>query len=96
MNRKVSIAPMMDCTDRHERYFLRLISKNVLLYTEMIVSEAIDRGDKNNYFGRTEFDSPEVDNEVIIPVTNSHLRVGEFYDVQVTGAREYDLIGKIK
>ena len=47
MNRKVSVAPMMDCTDRHERYFLRLISKNVLLYTEMIVSEAIDRGDKN-------------------------------------------------
>ena len=46
MNRKVSVAPMMDCTDRHERYFLRLISKNVLLYSEMIVSEAIDRGDK--------------------------------------------------
>ncbi len=46
MIRKVSVAPMMDCTDRHERYFLRLISKNVLLYTEMIVSEAIDRGDK--------------------------------------------------
>ena len=46
MNRKVSIAPMMDCTDRHERYFLRLISKNTLLYTEMIVSEAISRGDK--------------------------------------------------
>jgi tRNA-dihydrouridine synthase A len=37
---------MMDCTDRHERFFLRLISKNVLLYTEMIVSEAINRGDK--------------------------------------------------
>ena len=47
MNRKVSVAPMMDCTDKHERYFLRLISKNILLYTEMIVSEAIDRGDKN-------------------------------------------------
>ena len=46
MNRKVSVAPMMDCTDRHERYFLRLISKNTLLYTEMIVSEAISRGDK--------------------------------------------------
>ena len=46
MNRKVSVAPMMDCTDKHERYFLRLISKNALLYTEMIVSEAIDRGDK--------------------------------------------------
>ncbi len=46
MNRKVSVAPMMDCTDKHERFFLRLISKNVLLYTEMIVSEAIDRGDR--------------------------------------------------
>ena len=45
MNRKVSVAPMMDCTDKHERYFLRLISKNSLLYTEMIVSEAIHRGD---------------------------------------------------
>tara|TARA_A100001011_G_scaffold370902_1_gene427692 strand:+ start:983 stop:1975 length:993 start_codon:yes stop_codon:yes gene_type:complete len=46
MIRKVSVAPMMDCTDRHERYFLRLISKNILLYTEMIVDEAISRGDK--------------------------------------------------
>ena len=46
MNRLVSVAPMMDCTDKHERYFLRLISRNVLLYTEMIVSEAIDRGDR--------------------------------------------------
>ncbi len=46
MNRKVSVAPMMDCTDRHERFFLRLISKNILLYTEMIVDEAINRGDK--------------------------------------------------
>ena len=46
MNRTVSVAPMMDCTDRHERYFLRLISKNTLLYTEMIVDEAINRGNK--------------------------------------------------
>ena len=46
MNRKVSVAPMMDCTDRHERFFLRLISKNTLLYTEMIVDEAINRGDE--------------------------------------------------
>ena len=46
MNRLVSVAPMMDCTDRHERFFLRLISKNTLLYTEMIVDEAISRGDK--------------------------------------------------
>ena len=46
MNRKVCVAPMMDCTDRHERFFLRLISKNTHLYTEMIVDEAISRGDK--------------------------------------------------
>ena len=46
MIRRVSVAPMMDCTDRHDRYFLRLISKNVMLYTDMIVSEAIKRGDK--------------------------------------------------
>ena len=52
MDRKVCVAPMMDCTDRHERFFLRLISKNVLLYTEMIVSEAIDRGDKKKLLSK--------------------------------------------
>ena len=46
MIRKVSVAPMMDCTDRHDRFFLRLISKNVMLYTDMIVSEAIKKGNK--------------------------------------------------
>ena len=51
MNRKVSVAPMMDCTDRHERFFLRLISKNSLLYTEMIVDEAINRGNKKKLLG---------------------------------------------
>ena len=47
MYRKVCVAPMMDCTDRHERFFLRLISKNVLLYTEMIVAKAIIKGDRD-------------------------------------------------
>ena len=46
MIKKVSVAPMMDCTDRHDRYFLRLVSKNVMLYTDMIVSEAIKNGNK--------------------------------------------------
>ena len=64
MNRKVSVAPMMDCTDRHERYFLRLISKNVLLYTEMIVSEAIDRGDKKRLL---EFN---IDEKIISEIEN--------------------------
>ena len=40
-NRRLSIAPMLDCTDRHERYFLRLISKNILLYSEMVVATGL-------------------------------------------------------
>ena len=47
MKKIVSVAPMMDCTDRHDRYFLRLISKNAMLYTEMIVANAIIKGDKD-------------------------------------------------
>ena len=47
MNKSVSVAPMMDCTDKHDRYFLRLISKNVMLYTEMIVANAIIKGDRD-------------------------------------------------
>ena len=55
----------------------------------------IDRRDAKNYYGRTEFDSPEVDNEVIIPAMDSHLRIGDFADIKITGAKEYDLIGRI-
>ena len=47
MNQSVSVAPMMDCTDKHDRYFLRLISKNTKLYTEMIVAKAIIKGNKD-------------------------------------------------
>ena len=46
INRKISVAPMMDCTDRHDRYFLRLISKNVMLYSEMIASKSAIHGDR--------------------------------------------------
>ncbi|MGH8303602.1 MAG: tRNA dihydrouridine(20/20a) synthase DusA, partial [Steroidobacteraceae bacterium] len=45
INRKISVAPMMDWTDRHCRFFLRGFSPSVLLYTEMITSAAIVRGD---------------------------------------------------
>ncbi len=47
MKKSISVAPMMDCTDKHELYFLSLISKNVKLYTEMIVSNAILKGDRD-------------------------------------------------
>jgi tRNA-dihydrouridine synthase A len=46
LNRTVSIAPMMGYTDRHARYFLRLISRHVLLYTEMVTTGAVLHGDR--------------------------------------------------
>jgi len=50
LNRKFSVAPMLDWTDRHCRYFLRLISKHTLLYTEMVTTGAIIYG-KGDYLG---------------------------------------------
>ena len=44
-NKKIYVAPMMQYTDKHDRYFLRIISKNVILFTEMIPSNAIIHGD---------------------------------------------------
>ncbi|MEO0396720.1 MAG: tRNA-dihydrouridine synthase, partial [Cyanobacteria bacterium P01_A01_bin.137] len=43
----LSVAPMMDRTDRHFRYFMRQITRKTLLYTEMITSQAILHGDRN-------------------------------------------------
>jgi len=43
---KFCVAPMMEWTDRHCRYFLRLISKHTLLYTEMVTADAVLRGDR--------------------------------------------------
>ncbi len=51
IDRTFSIAPMIDWTDRHDRYFLRLISKQTLLYTEMITTGAIIHGDKERHLG---------------------------------------------
>jgi tRNA-dihydrouridine synthase A len=58
INRTVSVAPMMDCTDKHDRYFLRLISKNVLLYTEMIATGAALKGDREKVLGFSECEKP--------------------------------------
>ncbi|MEJ2645354.1 MAG: tRNA-dihydrouridine synthase, partial [Gammaproteobacteria bacterium] len=44
--RKLAVAPMMDWTDRHCRYFLRLISRHTWLYTEMVTSGAVLHGDR--------------------------------------------------
>ena len=46
--------------------------------------------------GRTEFDSPEVDPEMLIDASAQELAIGEFYDVRVTGAEEFDLYGTVE
>ncbi len=49
LDRKLSVAPMMDWTDRHDRYFLRLISRRVLLYSEMVPVGAVVHGDRQRF-----------------------------------------------
>ena len=56
----VSVAPMMDWTDKHCRYFYRLISKNVQLYSEMITTRAILYGDKNRLLDFNPSENPLV------------------------------------
>ena len=58
MKRIVSVAPMMDCTDRHDRYFLRLMSKNVMLYTEMVATKSAIHGDKKKILGFSPEEKP--------------------------------------
>jgi ribosomal protein S12 methylthiotransferase len=54
----------------------------------------IDRKEGGNFYGRTEFDSPEVDNEVILDAKQNYLRVGDFVMAKITGASEFDLIAE--
>ena len=53
----------------------------------------IDRKEGEFYIGRTEYSSPEVDPEVLIPVGEKRLVKGRFYDVKITGSEEFDLYG---
>ena len=59
-NRRLSIAPMLDCTDRHERYFLRLLSKHILLYSEMVTTNALLHTDPDQFLRHQEFEYPAV------------------------------------
>lgn len=54
----------------------------------------IDRKESGNFIGRTEYDSPEVDNEVLLDSTKEYLRVGDFIQAKVTSATEFDLIAE--
>lgn len=58
LNRKISIAPMMEYTDRHFRFFMRLLTKKTLLYTEMIHAGAIVYGDKQRFLAHNNSEHP--------------------------------------
>jgi len=55
----------------------------------------VDRKEGKDFIGRTEYDSPEVDNEVIISSADNYLRMGDFVNVKVTSASEFDLTGHV-
>ena len=65
-NKKIYVAPMMQYTDKHDRHFLRLISKNVILFTEMIPTNAIINGDQNKLLS---YDSSQ--NPIILQIGGS-------------------------
>ena len=58
-----------------------------------ILKVIIDRREGDYYVGRTEYCSPEVDPEVLIPVAERNLVIGEFYQVKITDSEEFDLYG---
>ena len=56
----------------------------------------IDRVEGEYYIGRTEYDSPDVDTEVLIATKEGKLETGRFYDVRITDAAEFDLMGSVE
>ena len=54
-----------------------------------------DRKEGNYFVGRTEFDSPDVDNTVLVPAENIYLSIGEFADIKITSAEEFDIYGEL-
>lgn len=83
---KVSIAPMVDRTDRHFRYFIRLLTKHTLLYTEMITAQAIINGDRHKLLDFDPFEKP-----VALQIAGSNPK--EIYEaVKLAEAWDYDEI----
>ena len=58
IDRRLSVAPMMDCTDRHFRYLVRLVTRHTLLYTEMVTSAAIVHGRRHHLLDFAEEEHP--------------------------------------
>lgn len=62
---------------------------------DKIFKVLFDRKEGNYFIGRTEFDSPEVDNEVLVDAKNNYVRVGDFANVKITSIEEFDLFGVV-
>lgn len=60
-----------------------------------ILRVLFDRKEGEYFIGRTEYDSPEVDNEVLVPAKDYFVRLGDFAMVEITDAEDYDLYGKV-
>ncbi len=60
LDRRFCIAPMIGCTDRHARYFLRLFSPNIVLFSEMVTTGAIEHGDREQLLGFDRSERPVV------------------------------------
>jgi ribosomal protein S12 methylthiotransferase len=54
-----------------------------------------DRKEGEFFIGRTEYDSPEVDNEVLVKASTNYVRIGDFAKVLINEASEYDLFGEV-
>ncbi|TPE45376.1 30S ribosomal protein S12 methylthiotransferase RimO [Pontibacter mangrovi] len=54
-----------------------------------------DRKESGYFVGRTQYDSPEVDNEVLVPADNTYVRLGDFANVKITDASDFDLYGEV-
>ena len=55
----------------------------------------VDKAEGDYYLGRTQYDSPEVDNEVLIHIKDNYLRIGDFAEIRITSAEHYDLFGTL-
>jgi ribosomal protein S12 methylthiotransferase len=56
----------------------------------------VDGKEGEFYIGRTEYDSPEIDNEVLIQANDKKLKTGQFYNIQITMADAFDIFGRVK
>jgi len=96
-NERNTVSPGVKNARYHE---IMEIQRNISLGKNLekvgqVMKVLVDRQEGQHYIGRTQYDSPEVDNEVVISSLSQNIRTGEFYSVRISGAEEYDLYGII-